>query len=325
MAPAFKGFACHTAGASCHNAQMEKATTIWMDGEMVAWDDAQVHFLTHALHYGTAVFEGIRAYQTPDGTAIFRLREHIERLARSAAAYGIPWSYQVDEIMEACRQVLRENGLEAGYIRPLVFYELGSIGLNPASAKVRTGIAAWEWGAYLGEEGIRNGIRVRISSWRRISGDSFIPIAKGSGQYLNSVLAKQEAVATGYDEALMLNSDGNVSEGSGENLFLARNGILYTPPVAAGILDGITRASVIDLLTDDGVDVREANLTRGDLYAADELFLTGTAAEVTPIREVDDRPIGTGKPGPLTRQAQSLYADAVSGKLESRRAWLDYI
>ena len=304
---------------------MENATTIWMDGEMVPWDDAQVHFLTHALHYGTAVFEGIRAYRTPDGTAIFRLREHIERLRRSTRAYGIPWDYDVDEIMEACREVVRANGLEAGYIRPLVFYALGAIGLNPAAAEVRTGIAAWEWGAYLGDGGIRNGIRVRISTWRRISGQSFIPVAKGSGQYLNSVLAKQEAIATGYDEALMLNVDGNISEGSGENLFLARDGVLFTPPISAGILDGITRASVMDLLRAEGVEIRETNLTRGDLYAADELFLTGTAAEVTPIREVDDRPIGTGKPGPLTRQAQELYAEAVTGKLESRRDWLDYV
>ncbi|HEX2154858.1 MAG TPA: branched-chain amino acid transaminase [Acidimicrobiia bacterium] len=304
---------------------MDKATTIWMDGEMVPWDDAQVHFLTHALHYGTAVFEGIRAYQTPDGTAIFRLREHIERLRRSAQAYAIPWNHDVEELMEACRQVMRANRLETGYIRPLVYYGVGAIGLNPAAAEVKTGIAAWEWGAYLGEEGIQNGIRVRISSWRRISGQSFVPIAKGSGQYLNSVLAKQEAVATGYDEALMLNVDGNVAEGSGENLFLIRDGIVYTPPVSTGILDGITRASVIALLEAEGVDVREAGLTRGDLYAADELFLTGTAAEVTPIREVDDRPIGTGKPGPLTRQAQSLYADAVTGKVEARSGWLDFI
>lgn len=312
---------CHP----CHNAGMEKATTIWMDGEMVPWDDARVHFLTHALHYGTAVFEGIRAYRTPDGTAIFRLREHIERLERSARAYGIPWEHDVAGLSEACREVVRVNGLEAGYIRPLVFYGLGAIGLNPAAAEVRTGIAAWEWGAYLGDEGVQKGIRVRISSWRRISGQSFIPIAKGSGQYLNSVLAKQEAVATGYDEALMLNADGNVSEGSGENLFLVRDDVVYTPPVSAGILDGITRASVIALLNAEGVEIREANLTRGDLYAAEELFLTGTAAEVTPIREVDDRRIGSGKPGPVTRQAQSLYSDAVSGKLEARRSWLDFV
>lgn len=305
--------------------RMENADKIWMDGELVAWDEAQVHFLTHALHYGTAVFEGIRAYETPDGTAIFRLRDHIERLARSAAAYRIPWHLDVDTVMEACRQVMRVNDLESGYIRPLVFYGLGAIGLNPAAGEVRTGIAAWRWGKYLGEEGVLNGIRVRVSSWRRISAESFIPTAKGSGQYLNSVLAKQEAVQTGYDEALMLNSDGNVSEGSGENLFLVRDGRVHTPPVASGILDGITRASVLALLESDGITVHETTLTRGDLYAADELFFTGTAAEVTPIREVDDRTVGAGKPGPITRKAQEMYADAVSGKLDARRSWLDFI
>ncbi len=304
---------------------MENARTIWMDGEFVDWDDAQVHFLTHALHYGSAVFEGIRAYDTPEGTAIFRLEDHIRRLARSAKAYRIPWTLDLEEIMEVCREVLRVNDLESGYIRPLVFYGLGSIGLNPAAAEVRTGVAAWRWGAYLGEEGIQNGIRVRVSSWRRISAESFVPIAKGSGQYLNSIQAKQEAVVTGYDEALMMNTDGNISEGSGENVFVVRDGIVHTPPISSGILDGITRASVVDLLRSEDVEVAESTLTRGDLYGADEIFLTGTAAEVTPIREVDDRPVGTGHPGPITRRAQQLYADAVSGKLDEWRHWLDYI
>ncbi|MGA7271470.1 MAG: branched-chain amino acid transaminase [Acidimicrobiia bacterium] len=304
---------------------MENARTIWMDGEFVDWDDARVHFLTHALHYGSAVFEGIRAYDTPEGTAIFRLEDHIRRLARSANAYRIPWNLEVSEVMEICRQILRLNQLESGYIRPLVFYGLGSIGLNPAAAEVRTGIAAWRWGAYLGEEGIQNGIRVRISTWRRISPESFVPAAKGSGQYLNSIQAKQEAITTGYDEALMMNSGGDISEGSGENIFLVRDDIVHTPPISSGILDGITRASVMDLLRSEGLRVVETTLTRGDLYGADELFLTGTAAEVTPIREVDDRPIGTGRPGPITRRAQQLYADAVSGKLDEWRHWLDYI
>lgn len=304
---------------------METAAKIWFEGEFVDWDDAQVHFLTHALHYGTAVFEGIRFYSTPDGTAIFRLREHIERLGRSAAAYRIPYDRTVEDVMEACREVVRVNELESGYIRPLVFYGLGAIGLDPSNAEVTTGIAAWRWGAYLGDEGITHGIRVRVSSWRRISGESFIPTAKGSGQYLNSVLAKQEAISTGYDEALMLNSDGEVSEGSGENLFLVRDGHVFTPPVSAGILDGITRATVIDLLASEGIPVQERGLTRGDLYNAEELFFTGTAAEVTPIREVDDRRVGPGEPGPITRKAQELYADAVSGKLEARRAWLDFV
>lgn len=304
---------------------MEKAETIWMDGELVPWDDASVHFLSHALHYGTAVFEGIRAYETSDGTAIFRLREHIQRLARSAAAYGIPWEHEVESFMEVCRQLLRVNGLESGYIRPLVFYSLGAIGLDPAPAAVRTGVAAWRWGAYLGEDGVENGIRVRVSSWRRISSESFIPVAKGSGQYLNSVLAKQEAARTGYDEALMLNAEGNLAEGSGENLFLVRDSVVHTPPVSAGVLDGITRASVMELLGSDGVEVRETNLTRGDVYAADELFFTGTAAEVTPIREVDDHPIGSGKPGSVTQRAQGLFSQAVTGELDQWRHWLDFI
>jgi branched-chain amino acid aminotransferase len=303
---------------------METSKYIWMDGEMVPWEEATVHVLSHALHYGTGVFEGIRAYETPDGTAIFRLREHMARLLRSAKAYGIPMVHSVDDLVEAARQIITINELEAGYIRPLAFYELGAIGLNPAAAAVKTIMAAWRWGAYLGEEGVAKGIRVRVSSWRRIHQSSFIPVAKGTGQYLNSVMAKQEAVATGYDEAVLLNMDGNISEGSGENLFLVRDGVVVTPPTSSGILDGITRASVITLLTDEGVGVREATLTRGDLYAADELFFTGTAAEVTPIREVDDRSIGSGEPGPITRRAQDLFAQAVTGKLPAYKSWLTY-
>lgn len=296
---------------------MENAATIWMDGELVDWDDARVHFLTHALHYGTAVFEGIRAYETPEGTAVFRLRDHIERLRRSAAAYRIPWDRDVEEIIEACREVLRVNDLEAGYVRPLIYYGLGSIGLNPAAARVHTGIAAWRWGAYLGDEGIQNGIRVRVSSWRRISAQSFIPVAKGSGQYLNSVLAKQEAVATGYDEALMLNVDGNVSEGSGENLFLVRDGLVHTPPVSSGILDGITRASVMELLSGDGIEIRESTLTRGDLYAADELFFTGTAAEVTPVGQIEDLHF---KVGPVTRALMEDFEKLVRAPVAAESA-----
>jgi branched-chain amino acid aminotransferase len=296
-----------------------------MDGTMVPFASANVSVLSNALHYGTGVFEGIRAYQTPDGPAVFRLTEHSERLLRSAKAYGIPVDYSAEEFSRVCCEVVKQNDLDAGYIRPLIFYELGSIGLNPAGARVRAIVAAWKWGAYLGEEGLAKGIRVRISSWRRIHQSSFVPLAKGTGQYLNSVLAKQEAVATGYDEAILLNMDGNISEGSGENLFLVRDGKLVTPPVSSGILDGITRASVMQLLADEGVDVREAVLARGDLYGADELFFTGTAAEVTPIREVDDRPVGSGEPGPITRRAQDLYAQACSGKLTAYKHWLTYV
>jgi branched-chain amino acid aminotransferase len=304
---------------------MDSAKLIWMDGELVAFDDAKVHVLSNALHYGTGVFEGIRAYETPDGTAIFRLREHIERLHRSCRAYGIPIERSVAELEEVCREIITVNELESGYIRPLVYYELGSMGLNPASARVRVMVAAWRWGTYLGDEGVARGIRVRISSWRRIHQSSFIPVAKGTGQYLNSVLAKQEALASGYDEALLLNMEGNVSEGSGENIFLVRDGSAFTPPVSAGILDGITRASVIELLRSEGIGVSEYNLTRGDLYNADELFLTGTAAEVTPIRQVDDRTVGPGEPGPVTRRAQELFSQAVTGKLTEYRHWLTFV
>ncbi len=304
---------------------MDAASYIWMDGEMVPWADAKVHVLAHALHYGSGVFEGIRAYETPEGTAVFRLTDHIERLHRSARAYGIPMTHPVETLVGACKEIVRVNELESAYIRPIVFYGYGGMALDPSPCEVQTVIAAWRWGAYLGDEGVRHGIRVRISSWRRISQSSFVPTAKGTGQYLNSILAKQEALRTGYDEAVMLTEDGVVSEGSGENIFVVRDGTVSTPPVGAGILDGITRASVTRLLVDDGIDVRERPITRGDLLGADELFFTGTAAEVTPIREVDDRPIGTGEPGPVTRRAQELFTDTITGKLAAYRHWLEFV
>lgn len=292
---------------------------------MVPWAEANVHVLAHALHYGSGVFEGIRAYETEEGTAIFRLGDHMERLRRSAKAYSIPLEWSVADLGKAAKEVVAINELESAYIRPIVFYGLGAIGLDPAAATVHTAIAAWRWGAYLGEEGLRNGIRVRVSSWRRIDHSMLVPDAKGTGGYLNSILAKREAAGTGYDEAIMLNTHGSVSEGSGENLFLVRDGTITTPPVAAGILNGITRNSLMDLLQDEGHHIREASITRGDLYYADELFMTGTAAEVTPIREVDDRPVGEGKPGPVTRQAQDLYQQAVTGRLEQYRHWLEFV
>ena len=304
---------------------METSKFIWMDGEMVHWDEAHVHVLTHALHYGSGVFEGIRAYEAKDGTAVFRLTDHIRRLHYSAKAYAVHLSWSVDQLVMACREVLKVNELEAGYLRPLAFLHLGAMGLNPSAADVKTIVAAWRWGAYLGEEGIKNGIRVRVSSWRRIDQSSFVPTAKGTGQYLNSIMAKLEAVQTGYDEAIMLNTDGNISEGSGENIFIVKNGAVLTPPISSGILDGITRQSIMTLLLDAGVEVREATLTRGHLYGADEMFFTGTAAEVTPIREVDDRPVGEGKPGPVTRQAQELFTQTVHGELPAYKRWLEYV
>lgn len=304
---------------------MEPSLYIWMDGELVAWDDATVHVLSNSLHYGTGVFEGIRAYETDKGTAVFRLTEHIERLHRSARAYRVPLEYSVEELVDACKTVMRDNGLESGYIRPISYYGLGAIGLNPSGATPHTAIAAWRWGAYLGEEGVLNGIRVGVSSWRRISSAAFVPVAKGCGQYLNSVMAKMEAISNGYEEALLLNSDGNVSEGSGENVFVVRDGVVFTPPVASGILDGITRDTVMTLLTRDGVEIREATLTRGDLFNADEVFFTGTAAEVTPVREIDSRPIGAGRPGPVTRRAQELFQRLVSGRDAELEHWLEYV
>jgi branched-chain amino acid aminotransferase len=303
---------------------MEATEYIWMDGELVPWADAKVHVLTHGLHYGTGVFEGIRAYETDKGAAVFRLTDHIDRLERSAKAIGLPLDYSVGELVEVSKEVLRVNGLVSGYIRPIVFFGTGAMGLNPAGANVQVVIAAWEWGAYLGEEGLKNGIRVAVSSWRRIGHDAFMPNAKVTGGYVNSVLAKTAAVRAGYDEAILLNSEGVVAEGSGENLFVVRDGMVYTPPTSAGALDGITQASVRTLLIDAGYEVRDATITRTDLYYADELFFTGTAAEVTPVREVDDRAVGTGKPGPITRFAQEAFMDTVTGHNERHADWLEY-
>jgi branched-chain amino acid aminotransferase len=304
---------------------MQPTKYIWMDGELVDWDDATIHVLSHGLHYGTGAFEGIRAYETDRGPAVFRLTEHIRRLARSCKALGIPIEWSVDEIVKASKELLSANGLTSGYIRPLVYYGTGSMGLNPAGAEVHTMIATWEWGAYLGEDGVTNGIRVKVSSWRRIGHDSLMPNAKLTGGYVNSVQAKQEALRGGYDEALMLNTDGFVAEGSGENLFLVRDGVVYTPSLSSGVLEGLTRDAVITLLRDDGHEVIEREMTRTDLYYADEMFFTGTAAEVTPIREVDDRAVGDGRPGPVTKRAQEMFMDTVTGGNERHADWLDYV
>jgi branched-chain amino acid aminotransferase len=304
---------------------MDATEYIWMDGNLVPWDEAQVHVLSHGLHYGTGAFEGIRAYKTDTGTEVFRLTDHIDRLARSAKALGIPFEYTVSELVDVCRDVMRVNGLESGYIRPVTFYGTGSIGLNPAAANVHMIIAAWEWGAYLGEEGVKNGIRVAVSSWRRIESNASMPDAKGTGGYINSVLAKTAALKAGYDEAILLNQAGLVAEGSGENVFIVRKGIVHTPPNSAGALDGITRDSVYTLLEEDGYTIKETAITRTDLYYADEVFLTGTAAEVTPVREVDDRPVGDGLPGPVTKRAQDLFMGTVTGKLDLHPEWLEYV
>ncbi|OFW50409.1 MAG: branched chain amino acid aminotransferase [Actinobacteria bacterium RBG_16_67_10] len=303
---------------------MEPTKFIWFDGEMVPWDQATVHVLSHGLHYGTGVFEGIRVYDTPDGSAAFRLTDHMKRLVGSAKAFRIPLKWTLDQLTEAALDLVRANGLPAVYLRPIVFLGTGSLGLNPTGAGVHAAIGSWVWGAYLGAEGIDKGIRVRVSSWRRVGHEAMVPNAKGTGQYVNSVMAKQEAITAGYDEAILLNTAGYVVEGSGENLFLVRDGVVRTPATSMGALAGITRDTVMTLLADDGLDVAETPMTRADLYYADESFFTGTAAEVTPIREIDDRVVGSGAVGAVTRRAQELFAATVTGRLEQYRHWLEF-
>lgn len=294
-----------------------------MNGELIPWEDAKVHVLTHGLHYGTGVFEGVRCYDTELGPAVFRNSDHVERLLRSAQLYYMPVPFEREAIRRATLELVARNGLRACYIRPIVFRGYGQMGLNPLEAPVDVSIAAWEWGAYLGETGKRDGIRAKVSSWRRISPDSLIPAAKASGQYLNSVLAKVESQKAGYEEAILLDEHGNVCEGTGENIYIVRDGEILTPPTNASILDGISRRSVIRIARDLGYRVTERNLARAELYLADEVFLTGTAAELTPVREIDDHPIAAGEPGPVTRHVQRVFDDALHGRDERYHAWLD--
>ena len=296
---------------------------IWMDGELVDWDKAQIHVLTHTLHYGCGVFEGVRAYETSEGPAIFRLRDHTERLFNSAKIFMIDIPFTVDEIIEATRETVRVNGLPSCYIRPIVYLGYGEMGLNPLPSPVQVSIAVWPWGAYLGDDGVANGVRMKVSSWQRHSPNAMPPAAKGTGMYINSSMAKIEALKSGYDEAILLSPQGYVSECTGENIFLVRDGVISTPPTAAGALEGITQDTVATIARDFGYEVHPTNILRSDLYTCDEAFLTGTAAEVVPIRSVDDREIG--EPGPITRKIQETYAATVRGQVESYRGWLDYV
>jgi branched-chain amino acid aminotransferase len=298
---------------------------VWVDGRLVDWEDATIHLLSHALHYGSGVFEGIRTYQTTRGAAIFRLDEHVRRLFRSAHLYHMTIPYAQGELMEACAETVRGNGLEACYIRPVVFRDGGGMSLNPLQNSIVVAILAWEWGAYLGEDGLENGVRAKISSWKRNDHNTLPPGAKATGQYINSQLAKIEAVMAGYDEAILLNHTGHITDGSGENVFIVEDGALHTPPISAGCLDGITRASVMQIARDIGCEVVERDLSRFDLYTADEAFFTGTAAEVTPIREVDDRKIGSNGRGPITKEIQFAFLDAAHGKIEQYQTWLTYL
>lgn len=296
---------------------------IWMDGELIPWDQARVHVLTHSLHYGSGVFEGIRAYETKRGPAVFRLTDHIERLHRSAKIYMIDMPYGVEQLIEATKQTLRVNELSSAYIRPLVYHGYGEMGLNTLPAPVNVCIAVWTWGAYLGEESLVRGVRTQISSWRRLDHNSMPPAAKATGQYLNSQLAKLEAVKGGYDEAIMLNQLGYVAEATGENVFLVKDGALRTPPLAASPLAGITRDSIMTIARDMGIEVEEVDVERTDLYLADEAFMTGTAAEVVPIRSVDDRELGNM--GPVTKKIQEAFFATVRGQVERYSDWNEYL
>jgi branched-chain amino acid aminotransferase len=295
-----------------------------MNGEFVAWEDAKVHVLTHGLHYGTGVFEGVRCYDTASkGPAVFRHADHLDRLYKSAELYYMPIPFEREQVREATLELIGRNGLRSCYIRPLVYRGYGTMGLFPLDAPVDVAIAVWEWGAYLGEEGKANGVRAKVSSWRRLSPESLIPHAKASGQYLNSILAKIEAHKAGYEEAILLDDHGHVCEGTGENLFVVRDGVLATPPQTASILDGINRRSVIRIARDAGYEVVERDLARAELYLADEVFCTGTAAELTPIREVDDHRVGDGRPGEVTRTVQRAFEDALHGRDPRYADWLD--
>ena len=297
---------------------------IWQDGKLVPWRDATTHVLTHSLHYGLAVFEGVRAYNTAKGTAIFRLAEHTQRLLNSAKIYMMDIPYSKDELMEAQKEVVRANKLESCYLRPLAFYGSEKMGISTRGATVHVAIAAWPWGAYLGEEGLEKGIRVKTSSYTRHHVNSTMPRAKLSGTYPNSILANLEVTKQGYDEALLLDTQGFVAEGAGENLFVIKDGKVFEPEIASA-LTGITRDSVITIARDLGYEVHAKRLTRDDIYLADEAFFTGTAAEVTPIRELDDRDIGEGRRGPITARIQARFFDAVNGRAPEYENWLSYV
>lgn len=299
-----------------------EVSKIWKDGELIDWWDATVHLLTPTLHYGWGVFEGIRAYETSRGPAIFQLRRHMERLHRSAKMLHMELPYSVDELMEAARELVRVNEVDSCYIRPIAYLGYGEMGLNPLPSNVEVAIALWPWGTYLGDEGLSNGVRAKTSTWHRM-GSNMIPTgAKACGAYVNSSLAKVEALEGGYDEALLVNEHGQVVEGSGENVFVVSDGTLVTPPLSEGVLRGVTRDSVIEFARDLGIPFNESTLLRQDVYVAEEAFYTGTAAEIVPIREVDDREIGA--PGPITKQIQDLFFDVVKGKNDAYAHMLDY-
>jgi branched-chain amino acid aminotransferase len=300
-----------------------KTDKIWMDGKLVPWDDANVHVLTPTLHYGWGVFEGIRAYPTKRGPAVFRLTDHTRRLFRSAKIYLMDVPFSVEQIVDATKETVRANNVESCYIRPLIYLGYGEMGLNPLQSDPRVAIAVWPWGAYLGDEGIANGVRVKISSFRRNDWNTIPPAGKATGQYINSSLAKVEAIKSGYDEAILLNTQGHIADGSGENVFIVRDETLLTPPLASGPLGGITRDAVIKIAADLDWKTEEVDLNRTDLYLADEAFFTGTAAEIVPIKSVDEREIGD--PGPITKKIQEVFFAVAKGEVEKYADWLEYV
>jgi branched-chain amino acid aminotransferase len=299
---------------------------IWMDGELVDWDQAKIHILTHSLHYGLGVFEGIRAYPTSQGPGVFRLTDHIARLFSGAHILGMTVPFTPDELVDAVKTVVKVSGLDTCYIRPIVYLGYGEMGLNPMLCTVNVSVACWPWGAYLGDDGIANGIRLKVSSWARHDSRAMPTAAKGTGMYINSSLAKVEAVMAGYDEAVLLTTDGHVSEGTGENIFVVRHGRILTPPASSvGALEGITAASVHVIARDLGYEVSESHMRRTDLYMADEVWLTGTAAEIVPVISVDDRIVGTGKPGPITQAIQEQFFQAVRGEIDRYKDWVEHV
>ncbi len=295
---------------------------IWMDGELVEWRDAKIHVLSHTLHYGCGAFEGVRAYKTEQGTAIFRLREHTERLFNSAKILRMKIPFSIEQVMEAQRRVVRENKLESGYIRPLTWIGDKKLGVSPKGNTIHLMVAAWTWGAYLGEEGMKRGIRVKTSSYTRHHVNITMTQAKAVSNYTNSILANMEATDDGYDEALLLDASGFASEGAGENLFIVKNGVVYTPDLSAGALNGITRNTIFSICSDLGLKIVEKRITRDEIYIADEAFFTGTAAEVTPIRELDRLEIGQGSRGPITEKIQAAFFDIVNGRNPKYAEWL---
>jgi len=305
---------------------IKKVDKIWVDGALVDWDDATDHMLTHTLHYGLGVFEGIRAYKREDGrTAVFRLTEHIDRLFESAHICTLEVRHTRQEVIDACVEILRVNKLTSAYLRPLIYLGSGALGLGSMEPPVRTVVAAFEWGAYLGDDGLTKGIRCKVSAFRRGAVDSIMSKGKICGQYTTSILAKRDAIKSGYDEAIMLDGNGLVTEGTGENIFMVKDGVIRTPPKSASILAGITRETVMTLAEQLGYDLREEQFTRDQLWTADEIFLTGTAAEVTPVRELDDRRVGSGEPGPVTRRIQDHFFSIVKGADDAHNDWLTYI